>query len=207
MFGLCFFDLLPDVLEIGGKSSLYIIGVVWLIYSLIHLFHLVHHETDHDHDCGDPTSHDGGHSHSFAMFCGSLVTHCFASGMLLSLSHDLSAQVANTVFLALVAHKGYEALMFSSILVKQQFSWLSQCGLLGLYSLSLPLGVGLAYFLKGSLSQEVAMMMSSVAVGTLLGCLIFDFMIPTVRQLRKRRIELIWIALGLLLTQLVMKGL
>ncbi len=207
MFGLCFFDLLPDVLEIGGKSSLYIIGVVWLIYSLIHLFHLGHHETDHDHDCGDPSLHEGGHSHSFGLFCGSLITHCFASGMLLSLSHGLSAQVANTVFLALVAHKGYEALMFSSILMKQQFSKLKQVALLGTYSLSLPLGVGFAYFLRDTLSQDLAMMMSSVAVGTLLGCLIFDFMIPTVRQLRRRRIEILWIGLGLLLTQLVMKSL
>jgi zinc transporter ZupT len=207
MFGLCFFDLLPDVLEIGGKSSFYIIGVVWLIYSLIHLFHLGHHESDHDHDCSDTHGNGGGHSHSFALFCGSLITHCFASGILLALSHGLSTQVANTVFLALVAHKGYEALMFSSILMKQQFSRLTQLVLLSIYSLSLPMGVALAYVLRDALSQDLAVMMSSVAVGTLLGCLIFDFMIPTIRQLRQRRIEILWIGLGLLLTQLVMKSL
>ncbi len=207
MFGLCFFDLLPDVIEIGGRSSLYIIGVVWLLYSLIHLFHLGHHEADHDHDCGDPTLHGGGHSHSFRLFCGSLMTHCFASGILLSLSHGFSPQIANTVFLALIAHKGYEALMFSSILVKQHYARLTQWGLLCMYSLSLPVGVAVAYFLKDTFSQELAMIMSSVAVGTLLGCLIFDFMIPTVRQLRTRRRELIWIAVGLILTQIVMKSL
>ncbi len=203
LFGLCFFDLIPDVFEIGGKPSLYIMGAVWLIYSLIHLFHLGHHSTDHEHAC----DHHGEHAHSFPMFCGSLMTHGFASGILLSLSHGISAQVANTVFLALIAHKGYEALMFSSILMKQQFSRLSQWGLLVLFSLSLPLGVGLAHFLRDALSQDLAMMMSSVAVGTLLGCLIFDFMIPTLRQLRRRRVELLWIALGLLLTQFFMKSL
>ena len=202
MFGLCFFDLLPDVIEMGGKSSLYIMGIVWLIYSLIHLFHLGHHQsTSHT----DESHCELGHPHSFSMFCGSLITHGFASGMLLALSHELSTQIAHTVFLALVAHKGYEALMFSSILMKQVFSRRLKILLLGAYAFSLPAGVVSAFFLRAQLTQEVAMMMSSVAVGTLLACLIFDFMIPNLRQLRSKRAELIWMALGLLLTQLMMR--
>jgi hypothetical protein len=38
--GLCVFDLLPDLYELGGNSSFLITGVVWVVYSLMHLFHI-----------------------------------------------------------------------------------------------------------------------------------------------------------------------
>lgn len=48
LFGICVFDLLPDIFELGGRSSLMVMGAVWCIYSLIHLLHLRHHDQSHD---------------------------------------------------------------------------------------------------------------------------------------------------------------
>ena len=95
------------------------IGVVWAVYSLIHIFHIGHH---HEMDA-DTGSHLTGRSpKALFFFAGSLIAHCLASGMLLALSHEISEKIASTVFMALVAHKGYEAMMLSSILAEQKMS-------------------------------------------------------------------------------------
>ena len=137
MFGICFFDLLPDVFEMGGHSSLYIIGSVWVLYSFLHFFHLDHHEHSSVNS-----------SKALFIFLGSLIAHCFASGMLLAISHGLSQKIASTVFMALIAHKGYEAMMLSSILTEQECSRTKKTSMIACYVLSLPAGVVLPTFLK-----------------------------------------------------------
>src|SRR5580704_9884668 len=49
LVGLLVFDLVPDVVALGGKQSLVWIGAVWAIYSLFHLAHVHVHTTDHAH--------------------------------------------------------------------------------------------------------------------------------------------------------------
>ena len=56
--GILIFDLLPDIFEMGGKSTLWGVAIVWLVYSLIHLIHLKQHKSD------DPF-HFHGQSRSF----------------------------------------------------------------------------------------------------------------------------------------------
>jgi zinc transporter ZupT len=215
LFGICFFDLVPDVFELGGGSSLVIVGAVWLLYSVIHLFHLQHH---HHPDQGaahakahheEPHEHDpeAMQHHGFSLFFGSLVAHCLASGMLLTVSQSFSERIAHTVFLALLAHKTYESLLLSSILVEQHRSRAQQAGLIAVYSLALPVGAYLTQLFQEDVTQKVAVVISSIAVGTLLGCLIFDFLLPSIRQLRGQRLALPragWILFGLGLTRIVM---
>ena len=46
----------------------------------------------------------------------------------------------------------------------------------------------------------VAMVISSVAVGSLMGCMIHDFLIPSLKHVRARRHEAAWLVLGGALT-------
>jgi zinc transporter ZupT len=196
LFGICFFDLMPDVFEIGGPRGLYVVAAVWAAYSLLHIFHMGHHSHE---------EHGEGQAASF-FFLAALIAHCFASGMLLAVSQGMSPRIATTVFMALLAHKAYEALTLSSILVQSGKSRLEQSLIVGVYSLAVPAGVAVTTAFRDSMNEGVAMLISSIAVGTLLGCLIFDFLIPSVRHLKKSRAQAAWIAVGLVMTQLVMRS-
>lgn len=189
MIGLCFFDLLPELFKQGGSSSIFIILFVLIIYSLIHIWH---HQPEQDF--------------LFSIFFFSLVLHCFSSGILLVISSKFSSRAAHGVFMALIVHKSYEALMFSFILISRRFSTIKKIFLLCLYAFSLPLGVVVTFLFKDHLSEQLAMILSSIAVGTLLGCLTYDFLLPSLRQIKQRRFEMVFIALGLLLTRFVLRG-
>jgi len=197
MVGICIFDLLPDVFEMGGYRSLGIIAMVVLLYSVIHFFHR-HHELKTHFALKSPRA--------LVVFLGSLMTHCFASGMLLAISHGVSQKIANTVFFALAAHKAYEAIMLSSILIEQPFLKIKKVLLMVAYVFSLPAGVMFSLLFSKYISEEIAVFISSIAVGTLIGCLVFDFLIPSLKQLKAKRLEVLWIVGGLFLTQVIMKG-
>jgi zinc transporter ZupT len=193
--GIFAFDLIPDLFEMGGTQSLWAVGVVWLLYSLAHLSHLKHH----DH---------GDHSHGgSAFFLLSMVAHCLASGMLLAASQSLNQSLSTAVFWALFAHKGYEALTVSSVLLEREKTRSRTIASVAVYSLSLPAGVALTYSFRSYLTPFLAMLVTSLAAGTLLGCLIFDFLVPCIRQTKNRRIEIGWIVAGLFLTQFLMRTL
>jgi zinc transporter ZupT len=196
MLGLCLFDLIPDVFEMGGVKGLVLTVAIWAFYSLLHVFHLDQHHTQ---DC------EGAVVTPSPFFFVSITGHCFASGMLLTVSRGFSESLSGNVYAALLIHKAYEALTVSSILVGNGRSKLGNAAVIGTYTLSFPLGVGLAMLLGDSKGQYIALAISGIAVGTLLGCLIFDFLIPSFIQLKQRRSHIGWIALGMLLTQLVMK--
>ncbi len=194
--GILCFDLLPDLFGIGGISSLWSVGVVWLLYSLLHFSHLGHH-----HQGGEPHSHQ---DHSVTFFLTSMVFHCLASGVLLVASAGFSGSLNRTVFIALLSHKAYESLTVSSVLVEKQKSRLSALISILAYSLSLPAGVILTLVFRASLSPKVALVAMSLAAGTLLGCLIFDFLLPTLGHLKTRRMDFGWILLGMGLTELAL---
>jgi zinc transporter ZupT len=197
--GILAFDLLPDLFELGGTSSLWGVGVVWLLYSLLHLSHLKHH--DHAGEEHSPHAHGGS-----TMFLASMVAHCMASGMLLVASQGLNQSLSRTVFWALLAHKAYEALTVSSVLLEREKSRARTIASVAAYALSLPAGVALTYSFRAYLTPFVAMLVTSLAAGTLLGCLLFDFLLPSLRRMKKKRIEIAWIVAGLLLTQAVMRA-
>ena len=71
------------------------------------------------------------------------------------------------------------------------------------YALSFPMGVALTYMLGSLVTQNVALLATSFAVGTLLGCLIFDFLMPSLTHIKSRRFDLAWVFVGLFVTQAV----
>jgi zinc transporter ZupT len=217
LVSLYFADLLPDVLQLGGLSSLAIIVAVWLTYSYFHSSHIHHHEKndgDHDenHEGHDHLHVHGSQSSKFLMI--SMVSHCFSSGMLLYMSHELSARIAASVFFALIGHKGYEALSVSVLLsqkIKDSKKFMA-CAVA--YSLAFPIGVSitamLAHFLGEGMSPAIikmtAMVVASIAVGSLAGCMVHDFILPSIRHNKTRRLEAGWMLVGVCLTMIFVVG-
>jgi zinc transporter ZupT len=202
LVGIYFFDLLPDVVEIGGRSSLIIVLAVWAVYSLVHSFHLHHHQQEH---CELDSHHEAEPSIGVGFLMVSMVAHCLASGMFLSLSRGLSQSIEHTVFWALLAHKGYEALSVSLVLQERVRSARKLAVLTALYALSFPAGVAITVLATQALGgpehehwiRAAAVVVASVAAGSLMGCMIHDFVIPSFKQVKTRRSELAWVALGL----------
>jgi len=192
MIAICLLELLPEVFHMGGIISLIIIAISAFFYSVVHLFHKHHHEHDYQVNL-----------QALYLFVGSLIIHNFASGMLLALSYELSAKIAHTVFIAIVAHKGYEAMMLASILTQQPLVKFKNFFLLSIYVISFPAGAMLSILFGRYFNHEVAMIISSVAVGALIGCLIFDFLVPSFRQLKNQPMHILWIILGFFLTQII----
>ncbi len=210
MLGLVIFDLIPDVFELGGSLGLCVTAGVALLFSISHLRHLNSH--GHPEGAGHEFhDHIHGHNHEagFWPFFLSLSGHCLASGMLLAVAHDTSPRVAMSVFIALAAHKGYESLTFSSILMTKGNGKNKDIGAIAVYVLSLPFGVVLtwllAWFQGTHLNQLVALWISAIAVGSLIGCLFFDFLLPNVRHLRSHILDLLWLVGGLAITQYIMQ--
>jgi zinc transporter ZupT len=208
LVSLFFGDLLPDVVKMGGLSSLAIIVSVWLIYSYFHTSHIHQHgEEDHGH------IHIHG-TETSKFLLAAMVSHCFSSGMLLFMSHELSARLATSVFFALIGHKGYEALSVSVLLsqkIKDSRKFFA-CGVA--YSVALPAGVivtaALSRFLGAGMSPSiikmVATIVASIAVGSLAGCMVHDFILPSFRHIKKRRHEAAWMLVGVGLTVIFVTG-
>ena len=204
MFGICFFDLVPETYEMGGVESAFIMFGVWIAYSAVHSFHLFHHHHDPESAAHESTFQS---ARGFYFFLGPLIAHGLASGMLLAISHDVSTHMAGTVFAALIAHKAYESLLLASILVALPRTQRWKLFMIALYALALPIGTLMALSFRQLIDHRAATWISSIAVGTLLGCLVFDFMLPSLRQLKQRggrTSALLWMCAGLVLTRLFM---
>lgn len=202
LFAICVFDLLPDIAELGGLTGLSLALAVGLAYSAVHLWHLWRHQNN---SCCQPSHHQRAHAHSLPIFFFSIVSHCFTSGILLSISREFSEKLAGAVFLALLGHKGYESIVFVSLLLSHRLSRRSMVAAILIYCLALPAGVATSFLLRGALSHTVAIYVSSVAVGSLLGCLIFDFAIPSFRQVRQEKMRLAWIVVGIVFSHFLMR--
>ncbi|MGK5085239.1 hypothetical protein WDW37_18275 [Bdellovibrionota bacterium FG-1] len=204
LLGICVFDLVPDVFDLGGRNALILTGVVWVAYSAVHSMHYWGgHSTPGDLEIGAVLAEPK----RFFFFLGPLLAHGFASGMLLTVSQGFAARMAASIFLALITHKVYESLMLSTLLqaVRRPMAW--RLKVVAAYSLALPVGALLAVACHGLISNAVVVLISSLAVGTLLGCLVFDFVIPSFRQLKTSFWGWTWISVGLLLSRAVISHL
>ncbi len=185
------FDLVPEMVEIGGTTALVIMGVSWLGFSAVHSM-----QGPHDHDSHHGHIHKAGDErkgHSISALLGSMILHCISGGMLLVTSYEMSTRMASAVLMSLIGHKAFEAISVSSLLIdrvktkKQLYLYAS------LYALSFPFGVLVTVAAEGlfasSLSHETveyaAMVLTSVAIGSLLGCLLQDFLLPSLRDLKR----------------------
>jgi len=190
LFGFCFFDLIPEMFELGGSTSLLLMAIAWGIFAVIHRFQSNAHGHAHD-EAGQHEQHV--HDHGAGFLVGAMAVHCFAGGMFLVSSFEISTRLAMHVFWGLLLHKGFEAVSMSSVLMEKLSSRRQLYLYTSIYALSFPAGVlltvGLHKVFAGSLQpsdiEQIGMVISSLAVGSLLGCLVQDYAIPMVRQLRR----------------------
>ena len=201
LLGFFFFDLIPDVVRVGGVKSVVLIAITWGVYVVLQKLpgfaHGHHHESQHEHE------NLGPHAHSPGLLFGAMLVHCFSSGMVLALSGP-------GVFGAMVSHKAYEALSVSLVLHSENRTW-RRTGLTAIaYAGAFPLGAwatrclvnaGMEDRLPWGLSlSTVAMGVASLAVGSILGCLIHDFLVPSFLRVRTHPRESIWLIVGLIAT-------
>lgn len=183
LLGFVLFDLIPEVVEVGGKLSLLLILVSSVGFTALH--RLAHRHTHADTDEETP-------SHGVAVLLTSMALHCFAGGMLLVDSYAVSERLALSVFLSLIGHKAFEAISVASLLLRRVPSpgRLFQCA--ALYVVSFPFGVVVTEVARRTFSESLspeyfraaALVLTSLAVGSLFGCLIQDFLLPTMREFR-----------------------
>lgn len=183
LLGFVVFDLVPEVVEVGGKITLVLILISSFGFTVLH--RLAHRHGHADVDEETP-------SHGVSVLLTSMALHCFAGGMLLVDSYALSERLALSVFMSLIGHKAFEAISVASLLMRRvpNTSRLFQCA--AFYVLSFPAGVVLTEVARRSFAQSLtpehfraaALVLTSVAVGSLFGCLIQDFLLPTMREFR-----------------------
>ncbi len=201
LLSLCLFELIPDVFKIGGSNALTLAFGAWVLYSLVHLFHSHHHTVAHDHS----TAHDHARDHSVSHrspypFFIAITVHCFSSGLFFGISNFFSAEISHAIFVAMVAHKAYESMAVSTLLVTFRRSRFWTLSLIAAYVMSFPIGFVLARIFNGEMTHFFLLIISGVAVGSLLGCLCIDFLVPSYHFIRRSRRNAFWLLLGLLLT-------
>jgi uncharacterized membrane protein YeaQ/YmgE (transglycosylase-associated protein family) len=102
--------------------------------------------------------------------------------------------------MSLWIHKAFEALSLASLVYwrvnnrGQAIRWLSA------YVLSFPCGVFLTAWIAQKFAtdsmQRVALIIMSIAIGNLIGCLIFDFILPSMGRFKQHRGEVYWLLGG-----------
>jgi hypothetical protein len=75
---------------------------------------------------------------------------------------------------------------------------------LAVYIVSFPVGWALAVFIARLLAgrwdpaqmEYVAACLGALAIGTLMSCMLHDFLMPSLRRVRERRHDAIWLLIG-----------
>ena len=206
MTGLCLFGLLPEAGKEGGALSLGLAVVVAAVYSLVHLRHLIHHADEAGMHHHGESAHDViGHSHgsiarSLAIVVAAIFVHSLLDGALLVITTGFSVQAAAPVTISLGIHKAFEALSLSALITSRSRNPRQARNWLLAYIVSFPCGVAVAAaareFLAPDIMQRLALMIMSVALGSLIGCLIFDFVMPSLSRCKQYRDEALWLVGG-----------
>jgi len=196
MTGLCGFGLLPEAAKEGGMVSVLLTLLVAVVYSIFHIRHL------HRHDAGSTygTHVHGDASRPLGILATAIFVHSLLDGSLLVISNGLLSQASTSVTMSLWIHKAFEALSLASLVYwrvnnrGQAIRWLSA------YVLSFPCGVFLTAWIAQKFAtdsmQRVALIIMSIAIGNLIGCLIFDFILPSMGRFKQHRGEVYWLLGG-----------
>jgi zinc transporter ZupT len=180
LFGFVFLDLVPEMFELGGMTSFALMLGSWILFTAVHL------------PRGRAHAHNPAAHGPLFLLLG-MALHCFSGGMLLVASYEISQKMATAVLLSLLAHKAFEAVAVSSLLVDGEGRRLP-LGSLSLYVLAFPLGVLLtgwaralsAHSLSPDFIRMAAMVITSLAVGGMVGCLFQDFLLPALRPAKHK---------------------
>ena len=212
--GIVMFDLIPDVYEVGGIPSLIGILVVGLLATFLHKEH--HPHTPHEHhghgECAH--QHEDPEALPRALIVFSMSFHCFTSGVLLAVANSVSTEFEHSVLRSLVVHKAYEDLSIALFVRQISPKKGRAIRLIALYILSFPAGfiaMSLASRFGTSLwnhafIQHGTVWIAVVSLGTLAGCLIVDFVKPSLHHVRQNLRQLAWITLGMVLSYALTSG-
>ncbi len=75
--------------------------------------------------------------------------------------------------------------------------------MLAIYLSTLPLGVALTGFFQKDISHMAVMIITGLAIGSLVGCLIFDFILPSINFVKRSALQATWLVAGLFLALLL----
>lgn len=217
MVGLASFGLLPEVIHEGGKLSATVVLTVAVVYSIFHLLHVSQHaHLTHDHSSGHCDHHhegeddipSGDNRKPLLLFFSSIVLHSLFDGALLVISNNLVQTAFVTVMVSLAIHKLFEAMSVASILLGRQGSVQRALPLVALYLASFPTGVVVASALRTVVRDELlhpfALLVMAAAIGNLVSCLLYDFVLPSLRRFKHAKEELAWLALGIAVAVVVL---
>lgn len=197
LVGLCFFHLFPDVFELGGVKGLSFVLVAWVLYSLLHLLHSHHHLEHGQHESASIAEHN----HSPYLFLLAISTHCLTTGLFLGVSGSFSHNFTHSIFIGLLAHKVYEVMIVTSVLLNYKKSHLWTFTHITGYLLSFPLGFYLSKLFSEYLTSTIILVISALALGSLIGCLVFDFLLPNLRKIKQKTfVEVLPFLVGILAT-------
>lgn len=197
LLGLCVFHLFPNFIRVGGNWGIAIAAVVGIAYSLVHVMHAWQHADSLFMANKEVPVRKNFSPYFFAL---AFVGHNLVSGMFLGYSDKFGSELAQNIFYALLVHKVFEALVVSTALRTYHFNSKQIASFSFAYWLSLPAGFYLAFFPLNGLAQPVFLLISGLAMGSLAGCLVFDFALPSFRILRSNFRQLTWLLTGALMS-------
>lgn len=189
LLGFVGFDLIPETMEVAGPSTLILMAFSALFFSVFHVWadrkkHALVNCEGHDHS---------KEHHGLTSLLVSMMVHCFAGGVMLVTSFEISEALASAVLWSLVSHKGFEAISVASLLYERARSRTQLILAVSAYALAFPLGCLATIWIETSLAHVVeletielaAMYATSIAIGSLFACLVQDFLLPSFKEIRQ----------------------
>jgi hypothetical protein len=186
LLGLCFFHLLPELSEFATSLHWIILGASVAVSAAFHLGHK--HAHPHEDSSHHLEAHEGGvtiwNAEMLILF-SSILLHAFADGLLLGLGQNFPGQFEQELFSLVAGHKLFEAFFVSSVALKllpARNFW----RFLVIYILALPVALLFTYLVSHATGfeprvlQSLAMVFVSFALGSLVGCLLWDLVWPSV---------------------------
>jgi len=201
MLGAAFFHMLPEALHEGGVASLTWTLGGFLFLFLLERYVLVHfckeEERKEEASCEVHLHTSPGHGHHHdhapagtvgaAAFVG-MSLHTLADGFALGTSIEIG--VGTSVFLAILFHKMPSSFSLAAILLHERYAARRALLLSGLFTLMIPLGAALFFFLSHRLDHErFAGAALAFSAGTFLHLAVAD-LIPDLHRRRSERLAL-----------------
>lgn len=180
---LLIYDLIPSLHQHGGSFTIAI--AMFVAYSIVHAF-LHYYDERHHRNRGHRMQRSNSiQILSVGTFLLSITFHCFVSGSVLAISDFLNMGLNWALFFPIFIHKTLEAVAVGTVLVSRVHSVRIQFLLLGFYSASITFGAVLTHEFHGYFSRDTILSLMSVAIGSMAGCLVYDFGLPAIKTLKR----------------------
>jgi len=189
LLGAAFLHMLPDAFDLVGSSASGLVFVGFLVLFFIEKFVMVH--ACGAHDCEY-------HTIGVAAFVG-LSIHSMMAGIALGSAAAIPGLGA-VVLLAIVAHKAPASMSLAALLIAAGYRRGAIIALISVFSLMVPLGVIVAYFILGAVPEHVVGVLVALSAGTFLYIAASDLLPELHRAQQLRTLSLVTFFGGVLLT-------